>query len=45
MSKPLTPEQVEARKQYQKEWREANKDLGSLCSKINRDIKKNDTNY
>ena len=26
MRKPLTPEQVEARKQYQKEWREANKE-------------------
>lgn len=25
MRKPLTPEQAEARKQYQKEWREANK--------------------
>ena len=26
MRKPLTPEQAEARKQYQKEWREANKE-------------------
>jgi DnaJ-domain-containing protein 1 len=33
MRKPLTPEQIEARKQYQKEWREANKDKISQITK------------